>query len=233
MARSRLKHHLQQQSFKNIFLAIGGIIALIVLMATFGMDILVNLSLLVKKPLGTEIKKDDLAYIAPPVINPMSEATNSAKIIVSGYAGEKQTVNLYVNGKLADKTTVKKNKQFVFSDIEVEKGSNEIKVRAVAENKKESDYSSITKITYIDKPPTLDITSPQDGQTVTKNNGQIQISGKTDPGVKITVNDFWAIVQDDGTFTYMLSINDGETVIKIEATDDANNKTSKEIKVKT
>ena len=52
MARSRVKYHLKQQSSRNIFLALGGIIIIIVLVMIYGMDFLVNFSLFVKK--GTD-----------------------------------------------------------------------------------------------------------------------------------------------------------------------------------
>jgi len=236
MARSRIQRHLQEQGLRNILLAIGGIIIIIILMATYGVNALVNFSLLVtQRSSNDDVKsaKNDVAYVAPPVINPLNEATKSAQITVNGYAGEKQTIKLYVNGKLTDKTEVKKNKQFTFNNVSLEKGNNEIKTKAINSDKKESDYSVIININYIDKPPALDVTYPQDGQTISKGDSPIKVTGKTDPGVKVTVNDFWAISQDDGSFSYTLSLSDGDNTIKIVATDDAGNQTTKELKVKT
>src|SRR5262249_40352103 len=139
----------------------------------------------------------------------------------------------YVNGKLVDKTDVGKDKQFAFQQVKLEKGSNQIKAKAVTTDDKESEYSSVTSISYSNEPPKLDINSPQDGQDVAKGDGPLRVSGKTDSGVKVTVNDFWAIVQDDGTFSYMLALHDGDNTIKIVATDDADNQTTKELKIKT
>jgi hypothetical protein len=233
MARSRIRRHLQEQSKRNIVLAIVGIIVVIFLIFSYGMDFLINFSLLVKRSTTSkDVKQNEVTYVAPPVIDPLSEATKSARITVSGYAGDKQTIKLYLNGKLTDKTEVNKNKQFSFSDVKLEKGSNEVKAKAVTPEDKESDYSQISSITYSDEPPKLEINSPQDGQTVSKGDG-LKISGKTDPNVKVTVNDFWAIVQDDGNFSYTLPLHDGENTIKIVATDDADNQTTKELKVKT
>ncbi len=204
-------------------------------MATFGVNALVNFSLFFKHNSPNDVKsaKDDIAYIAPPVLNPMNEATKSAQIIVSGYAGDKQDIKLYVNGKFIDKTTVNKDKQFTFQNVPLEKGNNEIKAKALTDKDKESDYSQILNINYIDKAPSLDINYPQDGQTISKGDSPITVKGKTDPGVKVTINDFWAISNDDGSFSYSLSLHDGDNDIKIIATDDAGNQTTKEIKIKT
>lgn len=233
MARSRLNKHLQEQSVRNLLLGIGGIVIIFIMLFIFGPDLLINFSLLVKKSSGTDdMKKQELTYVAPPVLNPMNEATKSATIIVSGYAGEKQEIRLYVNGKQAGKKQVDKDKQFSFSGVKLQKGTNEIKAKAVTDKDKESDYSEAVTITYIDEPPTLDISFPQDGQTISKDNRNIKLQGKTNEGVKVTVNDFWAISKDDGSFSYSLSLQDGENTIRIKATDAAGNETTKEIKVK-
>jgi len=215
-------------------LTVGGIIALIIFALTIGTDLLINFAgwlNKVKDGSETKISRDDTQYVAPPVFNAMNPATNSAQIIVSGYANSKQIVKIYVNGKLATKTDIKDNRTFS-ATIPVDKGQNEIKAKAVTEKDKESSYSSVITVSYLDKQPALDLTFPQDGQSVSKGDSPIKITGKTDSGVKVTVNDFWAITNDDGTFTYMLSLHDGDNAIKVVATDDAGNKTTKEITIK-
>jgi len=229
MKRSRINTHLKQQSSRNIFIALSGIVIIIILIMTFGMNLLVNFSLLVKNSTNPDFKKNELSYVAPPILNPMNEATGSAKIIISGYAEEKQTIKLFVNGKLVDKETVNKDKQFSFSDVQLDKGENEIKAQAETENNKKSNYSNSINITYIDSPPSLEINSPQDGQSVSKD--PLKVTGKTNPNIKITINDFWVIVEDDGSFSHLISVHDGDNNIKIVATDDAGNQTTKEIKV--
>lgn len=232
MARSRLRSHIQEQSIHSILLATGGIITIIVLLVIFGPQLLINFSLLVKKSSdANEPTTKVLSYIAPPVLNPINEATNSAEVIISGYAQEKQEIRFYVNGKQKEKTTVKKDNQFS-TRIKLEKGTNEIKAKAVLGKDKESDYSETTTIIYINEPPSIDISFPQDGQTFSKDNRNIIVRGKTNENVKVTVNDFWAITKDDGSFSYSLSIPDGEHIIRIKATDAAGNETTKEIKVK-
>lgn len=216
-----------------MLLAIGGIVVIIVLLVMFGPQLLINFSLLVKNSSdATEVKKEELTYIAPPVLNTLPEATKESKIDITGYAGEKQTVKLYINGKAAGTKEVNKDKQFTFSQVELQKGSNEIKAKAVNENKKESDYSEIVTIAYLTEPPKLEIANPQDGQTISKDNRTITVKVESDEEAKVTVNDFWAINRDKGIFSYTITLQDGENTIRIKATDAAGNETTKEIKVK-
>lgn len=216
-----------------MLLAIGGIIVIIALAISFGPQLLINFSLLVKNSSdANEVAKEEITYIAPPVLNTLPDATKEAKIDISGFAGEKQTVKLYINGKQAGTKEVNKDKQFTFSQIELQKGKNEIKAKAVTEDEKESNYSETATIAYIAEPPTIEVSFPQDGQTLSKDNRSIKIQGKTNVGAKVTINDFWAITKDDGSFSYSMSLQDGENTIRIKATDAANNETTKEIKVK-
>ena len=54
----------------------------------------------------------------------------------------------------------------------------------------------------------------------------------TDEGMRITVNDRIAVVKADGSFTYAMSLPDGETVLTIVSTDPAGNQTKTERRVK-
>lgn len=231
MARSHLQKHLRKQSIRNSFLGIGGIIILIIILFSFGPQLLITFSLLVKgndEDVSQKTKK--IAYVAPPTINPLPTATNSATIIVSGTTTTGEIIKLYINGKVTDKTSVKKNSLFTFSSVKLTKGTNEIKAKTVTEDEQESNYSPTIIIQYLDKAPSLEITFPQDGQTV--NSNPITVTGKTDGGAKVTVSDFWAITNDDGTFSYRLNLQQGDNRVKIVATDEAGNKVEKEITIK-
>jgi len=140
-------------------------------------------------------------------------------------------VKLYVNGKYLDKTTVQGNKSFIFRNVVLDEGDNDIKAKSVISDK-ESAYSQNIRIVYRNKTPNLEITSPQDNQSISNGDGQVKVEGKTDPSVRVTVNEYWAIVETDGTFSYLLRLQKGDNNIKVVANDDAGNKTEKQIKVK-
>ena len=200
----------------------------------FGTQLLIGFSLILERftnPKDETSNKKDISYIAPPLLNPMPSATNSASVNISGFSLSDRTVKLYVNGELIDETDVDDKKSFLFQDIALEEGENEIKAKSVSKEDKESEYSDPIKISYISKAPTLDVEAPADGQTFQKDQDKLQVTGRTDPGIKITVNDFWAMVNDEGRFSYTVRLQDGENRIKIIATDNAGNKTEKELKV--
>ncbi len=230
-SQSRLTRRLEKQSRKNLILSILGIFIVLVLLIKFGIPLLVNFSLFVSqtKSSSEPTKQNAASFINPPTLNPMPNATNSARITISGSASQNQTIDLYVNDSLIDKTSVNEDGNFSF-DVNLNKGENKIKAKA-NQDKKESDFSDTLNITYKSSEPVLEVTSPTDGQSFSKDQNTVQVAGKTDPGVRITVNEFWAIIDENNNFSYTLPLQNGDNQIKIVATDDAGNKTEKDIKV--
>ncbi|HXT83093.1 MAG TPA: hypothetical protein VN704_02000, partial [Verrucomicrobiae bacterium] len=121
-----------------------------------------------------------------------------------------------------------------FTSVQLHSGQNTIQVKAEEDNKRQSDFSNTDTISYLKNPPNLSISSPQDGQGFSKNSSpSVGINGSTDPGAKITVNGAWAIVDDQGKFNYLYTLKDGDNDIKVVATDNAGNQTTKEFHIHT
>lgn len=235
MPRSHLRRTLVKQSRKTLFLSGLGLVVIIVLLIIFGQELLVNFSVLLGNTKnGTNNEKtqeEKIIYIAPPLLDPQPEATNSATINVTGVEPSdlKTQVKLYVNDELADVVKPDSDNSFQFENIELKEGKNEI--RAIAEFEKEKSVdSNILIISYLKNAPELNIEYPQDG---TKFTGQsnLTIKGKTDSGNTVLVNDYIAITKNDGSFTYNFNMQNGDNKIKITAQNEAGNKTEKEIKV--
>ncbi|MDO8658661.1 MAG: Ig-like domain-containing protein [Candidatus Levybacteria bacterium] len=234
MKRSRLSRRLENQSKKSFYFSILGILIILFILVKFGIPLLINFSLFIAgtKTSSESENSNSTSFVAPPVIDPLPyDATSSAQISITGIAFPKQTINLYINDELVDKVSVKDDESFIFKDITLKPGENSIKTKALTDDKKQSNYSNTITVSLKKEPPGLNIDSPSDQQSFSKDENTANVSGKTDPGVKVTVNNFWAIVDSDGNFNYTLKLNDGENQIKIIATDDAGNKTEKEIKV--
>jgi len=207
---------------------------LIFIILKYGLPFLVQTSLLVagiKNKPETSSSNSSISFVSPPVLDPLPSATNSAQIQVLGNALNAESVNLYVNGDLVDKQKVKEDNTFRFEDVQIKKGDNSIGVKSKTKEGKESDFANLS-INYKDSQPTLSIDTPSDNQTFSKDQNSVQVTGKTDIGVKVTVNDYWAIVEENGKFSYTLALKDGENKIKITATDDAGNKTELQRTVK-
>lgn len=233
MQRSRLSRKLEKQSKNNLIFSILGILIVFLILFKFGVPFLINFSLLVSgtKNSSETVKNDTSAFISAPVLNPLPTATNSAKTTISGIASSDQTISLYLNDEVIDKMKTEKDGSFSFKEIILDKGENTIKTKAVTKDNKLSDFSETVIINYKSDPTTLSIDNPSDGQSFSKDESPINIVGKTDPGVKVTINDLWAIVNSNGNFSYKLPLQNGENTIKIVATDEAGNKTELERKV--
>ena len=231
MTRSRLSRRMETKSRKNLFLSVLGIVLVMFLMFKFGLPLLINLSLFLSgsKDNQVQLKNQDPFFIAPPILNSFPRATSSANIIVSGIASKNQTINLYINDNLIDKTKTKDNGSFSFKET-ISTGENVIKTKTVIGNK-ESEFSESITTSFKNTPPSLNISSPSNDQSFSKDQNVADIKGTTDTDVKTTVNGFWAITDESGNFSYRLPLQNGENKIKIIAVDIAGNRTEKEIKV--
>lgn len=228
---SRLSKRAESQSRRNLILSILGIIIVTTLMVRFGIPLLANISGFIsgyhKSNSITESSKSK--FISVPTLDTLVQATNSAEIIVKGQAEKNQNISIFINNALSDSKDTKDDGTFSFK-VFLSQGENKIKVRASMDNNK-SDYSDEETTTYISTAPTLDLKSPSDGQSFSKDQNPIQVTGVTDAGVKVTVNDFWAVIDENNNFSYTLNLKDGDNNIKITAVDIAGNKTEKEVKV--
>lgn len=231
MKRSRLSRQLEKRTKKSIYLTFFGIIIILFLLYKFILPVFINLSLfLADIKAGRETQNKDKEYVSPPFLDAQVSATNSAKISISGSGTYKDTIDLYINDEQVETIKVEKDNTFIFEDVSLKEGINEIKVQAERDRQK-SPFSDILNITYKSKEPTLEVSSPSDNQSFSKDEKSIEVKGKTDPGSKVTVNDFWAIVDANGNFSYTLNLKDGENKIKIISVDEAGNKKEKELKV--
>lgn len=231
MRKSRLSKYSEKKTKKTIILSLLGIIVVLYLLFKFGIGLLINFSLFLsgKGNQQSLSSQNTFGYITPPTLNPIPNATNSAQIIITGSSIKESAIELYVNNNRQDETKANDNGQFIF-DANLKNGTNEIQARTILDNKK-SELSNILIINYISSAPNLEVTFPQDGQQFKKEQNSINITGKTDSGVSITVNGFWAIINDNNNFSYNLPLQNGDNEIIIIATDQAGNKTEKKIKV--
>jgi len=79
---------------------------------------------------------------------------------------------------------------------------------------------SIIEDTY---PPYLVLHTPENSKIVTSNS--VFISGNTEPGVTLTIDDTQASVDENGNFSYYYHLNNGHQKITVKAVDHAGNET--------
>lgn len=232
--KSRLNKNLEKKTKKRLFWSIVGIFLILFFLVKFGIPALINFSLFLASGKDQELAKqtqNNQLILLTPTLNQEFAATNSATITVNGNAAAKEKIELFVNNSLAATTDTKDDGSFHFSDVKLTPGGNIIKAKAKVNNK-ESDFSNILSVTYRNNPPSLSVDSPFDGQTFSGSNQQdITVKGKTDADVKVTVNGFWAISDDNGNYSYSMHLQNGDNQIKIVAVDSAGNQAEKDITI--
>lgn len=230
--RSRLYRNLEKQTKKNLILNLLGIFIVLVLLIKFGTPLLTNFALFLsntKNVSPTQTTQQGSNFVSAPQLNPLPDATNSAQLKVSGIAQGSSSIDLYLNDEIIDKTQADKNGKFSF-DTTLNKGNNKIYVKSKVD-KNISNPSQAFDVIFKNTNPTLTVNSPSDGAKFSKDQSSINVTGTSDPDVKVTVNGFWAIADQNNNFSYQLPLQNGDNQIKIIGIDSAGNKTEKDIKV--
>lgn len=227
--RSRLSRATETKTKRQLILSIAGIIVVLFVLVKFGIPALTNLSLFLSSKNGSsqQTANNSQSVIPAPSLNEPFSATNSASITVSGSAVAKETIQLFVNSSLVDTTSTKDDGSFSFTSVALTQQQNSIQAKAKVDSKI-SDFSDTWNVNYIQKAPSLTIDSPHDGDTL---GATVVVKGKTSPDVRVTVNDFWAIVDASGNYSYTLTLQNGDTHIVVAATDAAGNITKQELTV--
>ncbi|OGG31004.1 hypothetical protein A3I51_06130 [Candidatus Gottesmanbacteria bacterium RIFCSPLOWO2_02_FULL_38_8] len=200
------------------------------------MAVYIGLPILAKIAIGlsliggrnTTINETTSINVMTPVVEPLPSATNSAMISIYGFSEKDRKILVLVNGREEATTDTGKEEKFKFNNIKLSEGENKIEVVAKYQDKR----STATEffITYKKEPPKLEIAEPTDGQTI-MGEAKINITGSTDSGNKVSINDRLVIVDRNGNFTYPITLSAGENIFNFKAEDDAGNSKQLEIKV--
>ena len=161
-----------------------------------------------------------------PVVHSLPEFTNKGKITFSGFTSSDAQVVLLINGVEVSKTTADETGNFTFVDVTLREGLNFVKFFSEYNGEKSNEETAL--ITLDRQPPTLQITSPNDGEILSKTT-TITVKGSTEPGAKVFINSIQSTLDQSGGFTYILSVKTGDNKINIKATDKAGN--TKEVRL--
>lgn len=106
----------------------------------------------------------------------------------------------------------------------LEEGANHIEVRAVDQA---GNVASVAhEVTLVTRPPEIAIETPHDGLWI--NQKLISVQGKVDPGVTLKVNGNQVPIGADGSFTTDVMLQEGENILRFEATDEVGNISTEE-----
>lgn len=233
MISSRLGRFENRKAQKRLLIAVGGSIGILLFLALFGLKILVGFSLLVDRlrgASGTNLQSQS-NLLLPPVIDPIPEATFSSTLSITGRGTAKTQVIIYVNDQQFKKFAVNDDGTFTLSDIPVDEGDVTLSSKIADDKGNTSDLSNIIKVTIDRKPPTLELTKPDDGAKIQDGTHKATVEGKTDEDSRVSINDRIVVVRSGGSFTYSMPLSDGENTLKIVAIDPAGNHTTIERRV--
>ncbi len=156
-------------------------------------------------------------------------ATKAANLKIYGMADPNITIELFQNEFSQGTTLADGDGKFLF-DADLNLGKNDFYAQAISPRGQKSDKSAIYTIVFVNKEPKLELKNITDNQTVKES--PLKISGLTDTGSSVTINDRFVLVSSDGSFNYNLILNNGDNKIKVAATDPAGNLTTKEMTIK-
>lgn len=238
MTRYRLRSRLQRQ--KNKRLMRQSVLLLIATMAIVGLAIFYGIPTLIK--LATVIAgvqesnrpatstTDEVAPY-PPQFSLSYEATASATIMITGFAKENTAIELMNNGDKVLETFANDQGEFRFDRVVLNQGSNTLTAKSVTKAGVSSNLSRPVEVVFDNTPPELTVSEPQSDKTFYGSLQQLlRVSGSTEPGAKIMVNERLVFVAATGDFTTQFPLAEGENNIKVVATDKAGNTTDQEIK---
>lgn len=196
-------------------------IVLAVLLFTVGISVLGKftdiLGLVFK---GKDDSSQEESAIQPPILDELPQATNSARLPITGFVSSGDKVEIYVDDeKVGDVQIV--DSKFEYKELILKNGENKIAAKAFLGDKT-SDLSRVLSVIFDKDEPKLEIESPTEGQNFISNN-RIKVLGKTDKDAQVYANGFLASVDLDGTFEVLVPVAEGESTIEIKAVDTAGN----------
>jgi len=123
-----------------------------------------------------------------------------------------------------DTVDVSEGGSFTFKNINLSLGTNNIYAKTVDDKNQESLTSKLIKIIYDNEKPSLTISEPEDGKKIQGGDKKVKISGNTEAGAQVFINDSQIIVDKDGNFSKELPLNEGDNNFNIKALDSATNR---------
>ena len=181
---------------------------------------------------GQAVETKDSVPPAPPRLQVLSEATNSASLDLKGFAESGATVKIYRDHEEIQEVVADKEGEFIIDNLKLELGENELQAKATDNSGNESKLSALLTISYDNSPPVLTLTNPANEAEFFDEDKEILVAGETDPDANVVVNDFFVLVDTEGNFVKKLELQEGENEILVVATDKAGNATQETLIVR-
>jgi len=231
---SRLSRTLEQQSKKQLYIFLISSFLLVIVLIITGPRLLDLIgTYMIGDGSDTDSEnKESIEFVAPPSFTSLPKASDTGIITISGSTlSGNSSVEIFVNNRKEATIKVAKDNTFKAEKITLKEGQNTIKGKTVIGDR-ESEFTKDYVVIYSKEPPKIEEVSPGDGTEFKRGDQEIRVQGKTDPNNTVTVNDFKAVVDESGIFSYYLRLNEGDNKIVIKAVDSAGKETTKELTVR-
>ena len=177
-------------------------------------------------------QKQDKVPPPPPFTQNVPKAINQDSLAVTGFSEPGAKITLFLNDTPAGVFVVDSEGGFSFEEVKLFEGENKIYVQAEDQAGNKSKPSAEQIVEYDKTPPELVVESPANGTKIEKKEGrQTEFKGVTEPGTQITIGGFWARVDEEGKFSHLFRLEEGERKVELIAKDEAGNETKVEITI--
>lgn len=209
-----------------------GVVTLVVfgLIMVFGLPVLIRFSIFLGdlKSRQEKVVEDKVIPPPPPRLSIAYEATNSASIVITGASEPGLVVELLKDDVNFDKVSASETGEFVFENVNLDKGDNIFTAIAVSEKGSRSDPSRTVPVVYDDMVPSLAMTNPVETE-LKVDYADFDLVGNTEKGASVLINNRVAMVDDNGSFKMKMQLSPGKNEFEIKARDLAGNETKKNI----
>ncbi|MBI5127743.1 hypothetical protein HZA76_04790 [Candidatus Roizmanbacteria bacterium] len=217
---------------KTIVIFIVLLLTTIILVSTVGLKILLNYSVFIanffskNKPSSLNKTVDVYGLIS---IDNIPTATNSATFIISGSVVNYEKIQFFINSEKVKEIDSLSNDSFSEEIGDLTEGENRVYIKVLSKDGKNSKKTDVYTVFFKKEKPKLEISEPKDGDKTSKS--EINIIGSTDKEVFVKVNGLPITVDANGNFQSNLRLKEGENIIEILATDQAENIETKTLKI--
>jgi len=229
---SRLAKTEERKNIRKAILYITLTIFSLALLIVLGIPSLAKMAAFLSDLRGSSqpIEREDTTPPPPPRFETPSRYTNREIAKIKGFGEPGSTIKIFANNQ-TEEVIVNSEGYFLY-DFKLHNGENTISAVDVDKSGNESPNSGSITIFYDNKPPEIEITTPEDGKSFygTKQR-QITIEGTTKDVKTLTINGRVITIRNDNSFIYSVSLSEGENNFDITAKDEAGNEVTKRITV--
>lgn len=216
------------EDYKKLFTRLFLILVIPFLMYFWGLAIIGNIANFwgIFTPVDRGTFSQDLGQespILPPTLSAIARTVKEPKITVTGYTQPGLQVEIFLNGDQVATVRSDKTGLFAYDGLALNVGENQIYAKAQNSHRVESAPSNKITVSYLNKPPFLELTSLGDNADIRQATNIFALTGKTEPGTNVVVNGSLVFVDNNGSFNFQLSLPDGPSQVVATATDPAGN----------